>query len=511
MFPSCSKPHGILIAAPRSGSGKTMVTLGLLRALKRRGLAVQPFKCGPDYIDPAFHEAACGRPSYNLDSWAMDKETARALLSEANGADFIVIEALMGLFDGVATPGQWGNGASADIAALAGLPVILVLDISGQSQTAAAVARGFAGFRPDVEIAGVILNRAGSERHVRLARAGFDEIGMRVFGAIHRNEAVRLPERHLGLVQAGELSGLSACLDALADLAEAHIDIEGLLNTPSPRPSPQGEKGLGAASPLRQADNSGVLSPLEERDSDPLLKGGGSFGVPSPRPHPFADAAAKDASTPRRACAERDIVRGALPPPGQRIALAQDAAFSFVYPHLLKSWREAGAEVFPFSPLADEAPPASADVVWLPGGYPELHAGRLASNANFIAGMRSFAATKPVHGECGGYMTLGDGLVDEKGERHAMLGLLRLETSFAARKLHLGYRKAKLLAACVLGEPGETVSGHEFHYSSVLAEEGEKLLSVTSADREPVPAHGLRHGNVTGSFLHVIGQWSTAR
>jgi cobyrinic acid a,c-diamide synthase len=523
MFPSCSKPHGILIAAPRSGSGKTLVTLGLLRALKRRGLSVQPFKCGPDYIDPAFHEAACGRPSYNLDSWAMDKKTAQALLSEANGADFIVIEALMGLFDGVSTPGQWGNGASADIAALAGLPVILVLDISGQSQTAAAVARGFAGFRPDVEIAGVILNRAGSERHVRLARAGFDEIGMRVFGAIQRNEAVRLPERHLGLVQAGELSGLSACLDALADLAEAHLDIEGLLKPPSPLPcpeneagksgnyyddahfhprwrkpgaagllgvSPKGERGPAAASPLRQADNS---------------------GVPSPRPHPLAGAAAIGASTPRRACTEKDRMRGDLPPPGQRIALAQDAAFSFVYPHLLKSWREAGAEILPFSPLADEAPPASADVVWLPGGYPELHAGRLASSANFIAGTRSFAATKPVHGECGGYMTLGDGLIDAAGERHAMLGLLRLETSFAAPKLHLGYRKAKLLAACVLGEPGETVSGHEFHYSSVLAEEGEKLLSVTNADRERVPAHGLRRGNVTGSFLHVIGQWSTAR
>ena len=471
MFPSRSKPHGILIAAPRSGSGKTMVTLGLLRALKRRGLSVQPFKCGPDYIDPAFHEAACGRPSYNVDSWAMRKETALALLGEAGDADFIVIEALMGLFDGVATPGQWGNGASADIAALAGLPVVLVLDISGQSQTAAAVARGFAGFRPDVEIAGVILNRAGSERHVRLARAGFDQIGMRVFGAIQRNEAVRLPERHLGLVQAGELSGLSDCLDALADLAEAHLDIEGLLKTPSPQPSPQGERELAAASPLMQEDNSGVPSPLGEKDR----------------------------------------MRGDFPRPGQRIALAQDAAFSFVYPHLLKSWREAGAEILPFSPLADEAPPASADVVWLPGGYPELHAGRLASSANFIAGMRSFAATKPVHGECGGYMTLGDGLIDEKGERHAMLGLLRLETSFAARKLHLGYRRAELLVSCVLGERGGTVSGHEFHYSSVLAEEGEKLLSVKNADREPVPSHGLRHGNVTGSFLHVIDQWSPAR
>ena len=470
MFPFHSKPHGVLIAAPCSGSGKTMVTLGLLRALKRRGLSVQPFKCGPDYIDPAFHEAACGRPSYNLDSWAMRKETALALLGEAEGADFIVIEALMGLFDSVASAGQWGNGASADIAALAGLPVILVLDISGQSQTAAAVARGFAGFRPGVEIAGVILNRVGSPRHERLARAGFDETGMRVFGAISRNEAVKLPERHLGLVQAGELSGLSASLDALADLAEAHLDIEGLLKTPSLCLSPQGERG--------------------RPDCPPALNEG-----PQPAPSPLG---------------ERAGVRGDSPPPGQRIALAQDAAFSFVYPHLLKSWRQAGAEILPFSPLADQAPSISADAVWLPGGYPELHAGRLASNTNFLNGVRSFAESKPVHGECGGYMVLGDGLIDAKGERHAMLGLLRLETSFAARKLHLGYRRAELLVSCVLGERGGTVSGHEFHYSSVLAEEGEKLLSVTNADREPVPAHGLSRSNVTGSFLHVIDRWSPA-
>ncbi|MGO9483368.1 MAG: cobyrinate a,c-diamide synthase [Rhodomicrobium sp.] len=464
MFPFHGKPPGILIAAPRSGSGKTTVTLGLLRALKRRGLCVQPFKCGPDYIDPAFHEAACGRPSYNLDSWAMRKETAMALLNEAEAADFVVIEALMGLFDGVASAGQWGNGASADVAALTGLPVVLVLDISGQSQTAAAVAKGFAGFRPGVEIAGVILNRAGSARHERLVRAGFEETGMRVFGAIPRNESVKLPERHLGLVQAGELSGLSASLDALADLAEAHIDIEGLLKTPSLCLFPQGERG---------------------RQNYPLTSIEGSQPSPSP-------------------LGERAGVRGDSPPPGQRIALAQDAAFSFVYPHLIKGWREAGAEIMPFSPLADEAPSASADVVWLPGGYPELHAGRLAADANFINGVRSFAETKPVHGECGGYMVLGDGLASEKGERHAMLALLRLETSFAARKLHLGYRRAELLHACILGERGGVVSGHEFHYCSVLAEEGDPLFNATGADGMPVPAHGLRRGNVTGSFLHVI-------
>ncbi len=457
-----------MIAAPSSGSGKTMVTLGLLRALKRRGLTVQPFKCGPDYIDPAFHEAACGRPSYNLDSWAMRKETALALLSEADGADFAAVEALMGLFDGAATPGQWGNGASADIAALAGLPVVLVLDISAQAQTAAAVARGFARLRPGVEIAGVILNCAGSPAHEKMARAGFDEIGMRVFGAIPRNEAIGLPERHLGLVQAGEIAGLQTCLDALADVAETYLDLSALIKASSPRPSSQGEREQAAELQLAEEDCSDDSSPLGEKDR----------------------------------------MRGALPPPGQRIALAQDAAFSFMYPHILKDWRDAGAEILPFSPLADEAPPASAHAVWLPGGYPELHAGRLASNAVFIAGMRSFAETKPIHGECGGYMVLGDGLLDAKGERHAMLGLLRLETSFAARKLHLGYRRAELLTPCVLGERGSMVSGHDFHYSTILTEEGEKLLSPANADREPVPAYGLRRGYVTGSFFHVIDRWS---
>jgi cobyrinic acid a,c-diamide synthase len=445
MFTPRSKPPGFLIAAPRSGSGKTTVTLGLLRALKRRGLAVQPFKCGPDYIDPAFHAAACGRPSYNLDSWAMRKDTASSLLNEAEGADLIVIEAAMGLFDGAAAKGAWGNGASADIAALSSLPALLVLDISGQAQSAAAAALGFSGFHSGVKIGGAILNRTASARHEALARAGFEQTGMPVLGAIPRQEAIALPERHLGLVQASELGRFSSLLDALASLCEAHIDIEA------------------------------------------LLKGAASYSA---------------------LAGERE--RGYLNPPGQRIALAQDIAFSFMYPHLLKAWREQGAEILAFSPLADEAPDPSADVVWLPGGYPELHAGRLASNQRFLSALRSFAASKPAHGECGGYMVLGDGLTDAEGGRHAMLGLLRLETSFAARKLHLGYRRAELLCDCILGRRGQAAAGHEFHYAAIVREDGERLFSVKDASGEPVPGGGLRNGAVTGSFFHLIDRWDTA-
>ncbi len=455
MFPFDSKPPGLMVAAPRSGSGKTTVTLGLLRALARRGMAVQPFKCGPDYIDPGFHEAACGRPSYNLDSWAMRKETALSLLDLARDADFTIVEALMGLFDGVATAGAWGNGASADTAALSGWPVVLVIDVSGQSQTAAAGARGFANFRPGVEIAGVVLNRVASPRHERLVRTEFERIDMRVFGAIARTDAIELPERHLGLVQAGEIAALRDRMDALANLAEAHLDVEGLLKSVPVFP--------------RFGEENGDLHPL---------RAGGRGGV-----------------------------KGYLPPPGQRIAIARDAAFSFVYPHLLKSWRDAGAELLPFSPLADEAPSDAADVLWLPGGYPELHAGRLASNASFLAGTRQFALKNPVHGECGGYMVLGEGMIDANGERHAMLGLLGLETNFAARKLHLGYRRAELLERCVLGRPGEVIAGHEFHYASILAETGEKLFALSDADGAPLPGGGLSRGNVTGSFFHCVDKW----
>ena len=435
---SASSTRGLIIAAPASGSGKTTLTLGLLAALRRRGRTVQPYKCGPDYIDPAFHAIAAGRASFNLDSWAQSRGRFDALLSAADDADLALAEGVMGLFDGVASQGAWGNGSTADIAAATGWPVVLVIDVSGQAQSAAAVALGFARYRNGVELAGVILNKVASDRHTALVRDGFAGCGIPVFGAIRRDKTLTMPERHLGLVQAQEDSALAARLTALADLVERDVDLAAL--------------EIAARPTLRQAD----------------------------------------ATSPR------------VTPPGQRIALARDVAFSFVYPHLLEGWRAAGAEIVPFSPLADEAPNPSCDVAWLPGGYPELHAGKLAAASRFSTGMREFAATKPVHGECGGYMTLGAGLIDADGYRHAMLGLLGLETDFAQRSLHLGYRTATLLAPIPGHAAGSALRGHEFHYARVIAQPDEPLADIRDAAGVTTPETGSRRGHVSGSFFHLV-------
>jgi cobyrinic acid a,c-diamide synthase len=443
MYPAAAP--GLIIAAPRSGAGKTTVTLGLLRALRRRGHRVQPFKCGPDYIDPAFHEVAAGRASYNLDSWAMGAGLISTLAATTSiDADIAIAEGVMGLFDGAAARGQSGSGTTADLAALLGWPVVLVLDVTGQTETAAAVALGCARYRDDIDIAGVILNRVASARHIALITPAFERIKLPVFGAILRHEQIALPERHLGLVQAGEIVNIDPHLDRLADVIDVAIDVDAIKRAARPA------KILATAS--------------DERSN-----------------------ASK------------------LPPPGQRIALAQDRAFSFMYPHLLRQWRGAGAEIIPFSPLADEAPDPNADAVWLPGGYPELHAGTLAAADNFRRSLRALAERSiPIHGECGGYMVLGRGLEDADGVRHEMTGLLGLETSFAKRKLHLGYRRARLQRDCSLGVTGAEVFGHEFHYASTVSVHGESLVDCRDAAGVGVPEQGMRQGSTTGTFFHVI-------
>jgi len=436
--------RGLIIAAPHSGAGKTTVTLALLAALRRSGLAVSAAKAGPDYIDPGFHAAAIGAASVNLDSWAMPANLLDALADgAARRADVFIIEGVMGLFDGA--PGEPGRrGATADLAARFGLPVVFVVDVARQAQSAAALVRGFASHDPAVRIAGVILNRVGSERHRMIVAEAISALGIPVLGAVPREAALALPERHLGLVQAGEHADLKALIDRLADIAERHFNIDAII--------------ANATS----------------------LRASAAASVPS------------------------------LPPPGQRIALARDEAFSFIYPHLVESWRRAGAEVISFSPLADEPPPERADSCWLPGGYPELHAEALVAARRFADGLRHFAQTRPVHGECGGYMVLGQSLEDAAGRTHAMTGLLGHTTSFAKPKLHLGYRSARLLSDSVLGNGGTRLRGHEFHYASLASTGGDEPLAEVTDSAGCAPAlDGGRRGRVTGTFFHAIAMAET--
>lgn len=431
--------RSLVISAPASGAGKTTLTLAIARACCDRGLKVQCFKSGPDYIDPAFHTAATGRPSVNLDSWAMGREAIDVLVSRGADADLVLAEGSMGLFDGVAARGVSGTGATADIAEMMGWPVLLVLDPSGQAQTAAAVAAGLRDFRAGVRIAGVVLNRVGSPRHEDLVRRAMADAGIPVLGALPRHASIALPKRHLGLVQAEEHARVSELIAEAARLIVRHVDLEAVL----------------------QSAECGWTAPRVEHGAG-------------------------------------------VTPPGQRIALARDAAFSFVYPHTLEGWRAAGAEITTFSPLADEGPDDGADVCWLPGGYPELHAGRLAANHRFRRALRSFAETRPVHGECGGYMVLGAGLIDANGTRHEMTGLLGLETTFAVRKMHLGYRLAELTTAIPGHRAGERLRGHEFHYSTIVSQPDTPLAIVRDATGAIVAETGSRRERATGTFFHVI-------
>ncbi|MEM9678658.1 MAG: cobyrinate a,c-diamide synthase, partial [Pseudomonadota bacterium] len=367
-----------MIAAPRSGSGKTVVTLGLLRALRRRGVELAPYKAGPDYIDPAFHAAASGETCFNLDPWGMRSGLRADLFHEAGEGSVAVVEAMMGLFDGAAD----GSGSAADLATELGLPVVLVVDVSGMSDSVAPLVAGFQSFRSDVTVAAVILNKVGSARHEAMLRGALGALDVPVLGCLFKNVDLDTPSRHLGLVQAGERTDLEEFLDRAADAVERGIDMDALLTVTAQELAPTLSNDQGEA---------------------------------------------------------------AIPFAAQHLAIAQDPAFSFLYPHLLKGWQQQGMTLSFFSPLADEAPSGDCDGVFLPGGYPELWAGKLAGNRTFLDGLRRAADRCFVYGECGGYMVLGDALVDADGVSHGMAGLLPLETSFAARKLSLGYRRLSLL------------------------------------------------------------------
>ena len=435
--------RGVIIGAPASGSGKTLVTAGLLRHLRGRSVNVAAAKAGPDFIDPLYHAAASGKPCLNLDIWAMRTATLAGLVTELEAAsDFILCEGVMGLFDGTGAQGE--AGSTAELAHLTGWPVVLVVDAHGQGASVAALLRGFATHQPTVPLAGVIFNRVSSARHRTLLAAAVSRHlpNLACLGALPSDPALILPSRHLGLVPAGEAEDAERVIDRTAELIGANLDVDQLLR-------------LARSSTL---------------DDAPPTRG--------------------------------------IPPLGGRIAVARDDAFRFAYPALIEGWRREGAEFEFFSPLANQPPDPSADAVYLPGGYPELWAGRLAAAEGFVTGLRRAAAHgKPVYGECGGYMVLGEYLIDAGGRRQRMAGLLPLATSFADRRLHLGYRCATLLYSGPLGGARARFRGHEFHYATVVQDgAAERLMTATDAAGTDLGACGLRRGPVFGSFIHLIDQ-----
>jgi cobyrinic acid a,c-diamide synthase len=432
--------RGLILAAPASGSGKTLITAGLLQYLRSRGMRVAAAKAGPDYIDPTFHAAASGRPCFNLDLWAMRPATLAGLVGELEAeAELVLCEGVMGLFDGTGPVGEAGSTAA--LARLTGWPVVLVVDARRQGASAAALIGGFARHDPELPLAGVIFNRVASPRHRALLETALARHVPDVpcLGAMPQDPALALTERHLGLVPASERAEGEAIIEDAATAVSESLEFDALLTLARP-------SNLGGAAPVAP-----------------------------------------------------------LPPPGQRIAVARDEAFVFAYPAVLDGWRRAGAALSFFSPLADESPDPDADAVYLPGGYPELHAGRLAAAETFLNGLRRAAAAGiPVYGECGGYMVLGEALTDAEGRAHRMAGLLPLATSFAERRLHLGYRALALLQDGPLGHAGGRFRGHEFHYATTLSAGGEALFTAADSCGVDLGPAGLRRGSVAGSFMHLI-------
>ncbi len=428
-----------VIAGTHSGVGKTSVTLGVLRALRKRGVAVQPFKVGPDFIDPTLHTAAASRASRNLDSWLLPHSTVVELFARAGEtADVAVVEGVMGLYDGYRGGGD--EGSTAEVAKLLDAPVILVIDVSGAARSAGAMVMGFAGFDPQVRLAGVIVDRVGGERHLQGLRDALAATGVPLLGALPWDDRLHLPERHLGLVPAGE-QDYEATLETLADAVEQHVDLEGLLRL--------------------------------ARQVPPVV-------VPGPLCFP-----------PIRA------------PWQVAIGVAQDEAFCFYYQDALELLEWRGAQIVPFSPIHDhELPPVEG--LYLGGGFPEVHARALSTNTSMRHRLREAAAGgMPIYAECGGMMYLTERLIDTQGQSHEMVGVLPATVQMQ-RTLTLGYVTLEALEDTVLLRKGEAVRGHEFHYSdlTVVGPARLALASVDGRGIED-GRDGFATRTLLASYAHV--------
>lgn len=416
--------HQFIIGAPSSNSGKTTITLGLLRAFQKRGLKVQPFKCGPDYIDPKFHEMACKAPSINLDMVMMpSKHLESCYYQYAQKADIALTEGVMGLFDGAVK----SQGSTAELSKKLELPVILIVDAKATAYSVAPLLYGFKNFDPDLNFAGVIFNRVNTASHYRFLEEACLDAGVKSFGHVPFLEGCDIPSRHLGL-SLDAIHSLSPMVDKIADEIEKTVQLEDLLET--------------------------VNTPLKSYD-EPVVAAKENF----------------------------------------KIAVASDEAFNFKYHQNIKKFEQHGKVIY-FSPLSDKEVP-EADLLYFPGGYPELNAKKLSSNASMRKSIRQFIKDGgKILAECGGLMYMGKTLTDKTGNTFDMVGALALSTSMQKMKLNLGYRKVKL------GE--KELTGHEFHYSTATESETIPHVGQVSNIRgSQVPTKLYKQNNILASYIHL--------
>jgi len=430
-----------MVAGTASGVGKTTVALTLMAALRNRGCRVQPFKCGPDFLDAGHHSAICGRLSRNLDTWMLDGPANCAIFASASrNADASVLEGMMGLYDGVTGGGE--DGSTAQIAKLLDLPVVLVLDAGKSARSIAAVVKGFESFDPQVRFAGIVLNHVGSERHYRLLQTAISSVTtVPLLGRLPTDPTLAIPERYLGLHTTEETTSVENRLAAFAQAGQQSLDLAPLLDLVC-----------------------------------------------------------------QRAIAQDEVIPALFPGETRvRIGVAQDKAFSFYYEDNFDLLRESGAEIVPFSPLADAEPPPNLDGLFLGGGYPELYADALSRNASMRAGIRALAeAGKPVYAECGGMTYLGKSLSTLDGQCYEMTGLLPMEFEMTPKLVHFGYVDVEFVHDCLLGEKGTKVRGHSFHCSRVRADgpmPAAYHLKYSLSGREEL--EGYQFKNVLASYVHL--------
>jgi len=448
----------IVLAGTHSGVGKTTLATGLMAALKKRERPIQGYKVGPDYIDPSYHAAATGRPSRNLDRWLLG-ENLPSVFAQSSRDQWAVVEGVMGMFDGMS--GTAGFGSTADVAKLLQAPIVLIVDASSMSRSVAALVHGFNSFDPGVKLQGVILNRVKSVAQEKILREALGDLRIPVLGALPKEGALHLPERHLGLVPVGENGLLEGFIDTLSQLITEHIDLQQVENIMLG--APDLEDSIFSET---KASSRSVLSP----DSKTVHLSDGQVAP------------------------ERKF----------RLGLAWDEAFLFYYQDALDLAERLNYIIIPFSPLHDSALPQDLDGIFLGGGFPELHLDRLSGNLPFLDSLRTYAASgKPVYAECGGYMYLGQSIMDFEGREVPLAGIIPMKAEMTKRLQGIGYRRGVFQNDNFLGPRGTTVQGHEFHYSRVNYDTefpaAYELFKGGKADR----MEGYARDNIVASYLHL--------